>query len=243
MRIILAALLLNVGAARAEDVSALLKQKAQALETAVAPGHAQVWADTLDELAVMGDENAVVTDKAATVKEITPLPPGASGHINVIDWKAKVGATEAVATYIADEFEVFHGQHIHAQYRVTTSWVQRVPKNGKQDWKLLSMAVLAMHQDPPAVTLPASLTDQYVGHYSGGPGLDTVIAKQGARLLLLRPGHPPSELKAELADVLFAPGQTRSRTIFQRDAQGRIIGYVSRREERDLVFRRIAKKD
>jgi hypothetical protein len=233
MKLVLAALLFAT-AVRAEDVSALLKAKAQALETAVAPGDAKVWADTLDGLALMGDENAVVTDKAATVKEITPLPPGASGHINVINWKANIGDHEAVATYTADEFENFHGQHLHAQYLITTSWVKR-----GADWKLLSMAVLATQQDPPAVSLPAKLTDDYQGKYSGGPGLDIAITKQNGKLMSRRSGKPAVELKAELADVLFVPGQPRSRDIFQRDANGRVTGFVSRREERDVVYKKI----
>jgi hypothetical protein len=233
MKYLLAALLFAT-AARAEDVSALLKAKAQALENALAPGDAKVWAHTLDDLALMGDENGVVTDRSATVKDITPLPPGASGHIDVINWTARVGANDAAATFTADEYENFHGQHLHAQYLITTSWVKR-----GADWKLLSMAILATRQDPPAVTLPAKLTDSYVGRYSGGPGLDVTISKQDGRLMSRRAGKPAVELKAELADVLFVPGQPRSRTIFQRDASGRIIGYVSRREERDLVFKRI----
>lgn len=233
MRYWVLAILLSATAAQGEDVSALLKQKAQAMESAVGPGNAKVWADTLDDLAVMTDEAGVVTDKAATVAQIKPLPPGSSGHIYVIDWKANVGATEAVATYIADEFEDFHGQHIHAQYRVTTSWIKR-----GADWKQLSQAVLATQQDPPAVTLPSALTDQYVGHYSGGPGLGYVIAKKDGGLTGTREGRPAVALKAELVDVLFVPGQPRTRDIFQRDAKGRIIGFVSRREERDVVFKR-----
>lgn len=244
MRFTIAAmLLLGCAGASAQDTGALLKQKAQALQDAIAPGKAQVWADILDDQMVMSDEAGAVTDKAASVAQIKPLPPGASGYIQVIDWKAKVDGSVATASFIADEYENYHGQHLHAQYRTTTSWVKRGPKNGQEDWKLLSMAVLATRQDPPAVTLPGFLTDQYVGHYSGGPGLDYAIAKQGGKLLLIRQGRAPTELKAELADVLFVPGQPRSRDIFQRDAKGRILGYVSRREERDLVFKRIAKKD
>jgi hypothetical protein len=234
MRMIFAALLLACGAAHAEDTGALLKQKAQALQDAIAPGKAQVWADILDDQMVMSDEAGAVTDKKASVAQIRPLPPGASGTIKVIDWTAKVDGSVATASFIADEYENYHGQHLHAQYRTTTSWVKR-----GNNWKLLSMAVLATRQDPPSVTLPASLTDQYVGRYSGGPGLDYAIARKDGKLLLIRAGRPPTELKAELADVLFVPGQPRSRDIFQRDARGRIIGYVSRREERDLVFKRI----
>ena len=53
-------------------------------------------------------------------------------------------------------------------------------------------------------------------------------------LRLLEPDRPRP--MRELADVLFTPGQPRTRKIFQRDAQGKVIGFLSRREERDLVF-------
>ena len=57
--------------------------------------------------------------------------------------------------------------------------------------------------------------------------------------MLTDKGKPATELKAELADVLFVPGQPRTRDIFQRDTNGHIIGFLSRREERDIVFKRI----
>lgn len=46
-------------------------------------------------------------------------------------------------------------------------------------------------------------------------------------------------MAVELPDVLFAPDQLRIRKIFQRDAAGRITGFVDRREGGDLVWRRI----
>jgi len=228
------ALLLTATAAHAQDVSALLKTKAQALQDAIAPGKAKVWADILDDQMLMSDETGAVTDKKASVAQIQPLPAGASGYIKVIDWQARVSGDTAAASFIADEYENYHGQKIHAQYRTTTSWVKR-----GADWKLLSMAVLATRQDPPAVVLPAKLTDAYVGRYSGGPGLGYTISKKDGHLMGAREGKHAVELKAELADVLFVPGQPRSRDIFQRDANGHIIGFVSRREERDVVFKRI----
>ena len=227
-------LLAGLSAAHAQDTSALLHARAQALADATGSGQAKVWADILDDQMLMTDENGAVTDKAASVKQIVPLPAGASGVIHVIDWRANIDRDVAVSSQLDDEYENYHGQHLHAQYRVTCSWVRRA-----SGWKLLSMQVLATRQDPPAVTLPSRLTDSYVGRYSGGPGLDYAITKQAGRLVGTRQGRLATELKAELADVLFVPGQPRSRTIFQRDAKGRIIGFVSRREERDVVFKRI----
>jgi len=227
-------LLAGLSPAYAEDTNALLHARAQALADATGTGQARVWTDLLDDRMLMTDENGAVTDKAGSVKQIVPLPKGASGFIKVIDWRANVDRTVAVSSQLDDEYENYHGQHLHAQYRITCSWVKRA-----SGWKLLSMQVLATQQDPPAVSLPDRLTDAYVGKYSGGPGLGYVITKQAGRLMGMREGRPPVALKAELADVLFVPGQPRSRDIFQRDAKGRIIAFVSRREERDVVFKRI----
>jgi hypothetical protein len=46
-------------------------------------------------------------------------------------------------------------------------------------------------------------------------------------------------LAEEAPDVFFAPGKPRSRTLFRRDAQHRIIDFVDRREGEDLVFVRV----
>jgi hypothetical protein len=45
-------------------------------------------------------------------------------------------------------------------------------------------------------------------------------------------------LLVEVRDVLFIAGQPRIRKIFQRDTAGRITGFVDRRENWDLVWRR-----
>ena len=227
-------LLAGLSPAHAEDTSALLHTSAQALAGATGTGQARVWADLLDDRMLMTDENGVVMDKVGSMKQIVPLPKGASGFIKVIDWRANIDRDVAVSSQLDDEYENYHGQHLHAQYRITCSWVKRA-----SGWKLLSMQVLATQQDPPAVMLPDRLTEGYVGKYSGGPGLGYVITKQAGRLMGTREGRPPVALKAELADVLFVPGLPRSRDIFQRDPKGRIIAFVSRREERDVVFKRI----
>ena len=140
MRKILASLLLLAGPAGAQnqDTSALLHAQAQALADATGAGQAQVWAHLLDDHMLMTDENGVVTDKKGSVASIAPLPKGVSGLIKVIDWRANVDSGIAVTNQLDDEYENFHGQHLHAQYRITCSWVKRV-----SGWKLLSMQVLA----------------------------------------------------------------------------------------------------
>src|SRR5882757_3146506 len=98
-------LLAGLSPAYAEDTNALLHKSAQALADATGTGQAQVWADLLDDRMLMTDENGVVTNKAGSVKQIVPLPKGASGFIKVIDWRANVDHDVAVSSQLDDEYE------------------------------------------------------------------------------------------------------------------------------------------
>jgi hypothetical protein len=69
-----------------------------------------------------------------------------------------------------------------------------------------------------------------------GADLVCTISRQGDHLTGAVNGGPPVMLEAELPDVLFTPGRPRIRKIFKRDESGRVTGYVSRREGRDVMF-------
>ncbi|HVZ91918.1 MAG TPA: nuclear transport factor 2 family protein [Rhizomicrobium sp.] len=217
-------------AARADE-GQILQSRMQSLMDAVGTGDAKVWSATLDKRFVMIDETGAISDYAQSVAQVQPLPKGVSGSIAVTEWKATIFGDVAVATHLDDEHEDFHGQKLHALYRSTSSWLKQ---NGQ--WKLISMQTLALRQDPPAVSLPDRLSDEYVGRYRAAPDYVYEIMKRDGTLYGATNGGKPVELKAELADVLFTPGQPRTRKIFVRDAQGRIVRLLSRREERDVVF-------
>ena len=60
----------------------------------------------------------------------------------------------------------------------------------------------------------------------------------GDHLVFSRSGRPDRTFRPELKDLFFEAGQPRSRRLFQRDAAGAITGFVDRREERDILWRR-----
>jgi hypothetical protein len=217
-----------------DDISARLKSQSQALVDALATGDRRPWSLYLDERVVYTDEDGGRYGKAEMLAQVTPLPHGVSGHIELAEWHVSVMGAVAVETHVDDEHEDFHGQRLHALYRVTDTWLKE-----PGGWKLIASQTLALQQDPPAAAIPDPVVRSYVGRYAAAPDYVVEISRDATGLVARTNGGKPQALKAELEDVLFTPGEPRTRKIFQRDAAGRVTGFVSRREERDVVFRRL----
>jgi hypothetical protein len=228
--ILLALLLAGSTAAEADDCAGM-KAKMQAMMDALVPGDKGPWLATLDPRFTMIDETGTVSNTKQSVDQVRPLPKGLSGNIAVTQWSCTLFGDSAVSTHLDDEHENFHGQKLHALYRSTSAWRKQ---NG--GWKLVAMQTIALRQDPPAVTLPEKMTDEYVGRYRAGPDYVYTITRKNGRLYGATNEAKPVEIKTELADVLFTPGAPRTRKIFQRDARGKVTGFLNRREERDVVF-------
>jgi ketosteroid isomerase-like protein len=217
------------------DTTALLRAKDQALLDAIAPGDRKVWEAALASDAVYVDENGVILNRSDFLKQLEPLPAGASGNLKIIYYAAQVSGDLATVIHKDDEQETYHGQQLSAQYLTTETW-----QKDDGEWKLHLIHTYAVPKDPPAITLPAKELEQYVGTYSAAADLIYVIKYDGQRLVGGRKGSSPKPLNVEVRDVLFVPGQTRIRKIFQRDAKGKITGFVDRRESWDLVWKREA---
>jgi hypothetical protein len=222
-------------AARAqEDVSALLQRQTQEMVDAIASGGAKVWDRYVDEKAVYTAEDGSVVTKAELVDGIKPLPPGVSGNIKVTDFKVTLHGDVAVASYLSDEHETYHGHELHCQYRTTDTWL-RTPAG----WRLIAGQVLAVRTDPPAVALTPAQMDEYVGRYQLSPDVSYEIRRTADGLEGQQTGRKWEPIKAEAPDVLFIPGKPRYRWLFQRGADGRIKSLVERREAWDLDWTRL----
>lgn len=183
--------------------------------------------------AVCVDENGTILDRAAYLDQITPLPAGASGRLEISNYQAHVMGDLATVIHLDDEHESFHGQKLFAQYLTTETW-----RRDGDDWKLYLIHIYAVLKDPPSITLPEKELRQYVGEYSAAPDLTFEIHWDEKRLVAGRKGNSMKPLDIEVRDVLFVPGQPRIRKIFQRDEKGKITGFVDRRESWDLVWKK-----
>ena len=214
-------------------LSGLLERQTQALLDAVTAGRADVWDRYTAPGMVYTAEDGSVKTKADLVAEIRPLPPHISGALRVTAFVVRGHRDTAIATYIVDEQETYYGQAIRARYRQTDTWIQT-----PSGWRLIAAQVVALRDDPPAIALPVSLLDEYVGTYALTPEVRYTIRRDGDGLVGQRTGRDPEPLRAEVADVLFVPGRPRLRTIIQRGADGKVTGFVERRETWDVRWTR-----
>ena len=216
-----------------EDVAALLRARTEQLLDAITRGDPAVWEQALDSRARVVDEQGEVLDRKAMVASVRPLPPGVSGSLRPVEFQATVVGDTAVTTYVADEDETFHGARIHSRYRMGETWVRR-----EGTWKLLQVQVLALRTDPPTLPTTAEQRRAYCGRFALGD-LTYVVRCETDGLTGGSQGKPGKPLRLESPDVFFVPGEPRTRRIFQRDAAGRVTGFLERRESWDLPWKRV----
>jgi ketosteroid isomerase-like protein len=217
----------------AQDIARVLESQTQELLNAVSAGDPRVWDRYLDANIVYLSEDGTRKSKADLLKEIAPLPKGISGTITVSAFQVRLHDDTAITTHNDLESEDYFGHSLKAEYRTTDTWI-RTP----QGWRLVASQVHAQLIDPPAIQLASARLDEYVGVYRLNDEITYTVRRQGDTLTGERSGRPAQTLSVEAADVMFVAGQPRSRKIFLRSPEGRVIGFVDRREGRDIAWKK-----
>lgn len=215
----------------APEVSAQLQRMTQELYDAVAPGRTDVWRRYLDEAVLYVDENGAVLTKSELLSQLRPLPTGLVGRIDVVNMKVGLHGDTAVTVHDADEHLDYHGQNVHTVFRSSMTW-----KRAAQAWRVVQVQVVAVLEDPPAISLDPERLCAYAGSYRLTPEIRTRVHCDGGALVFERDGRPAARYAAEAPDVFFTSGQPRSRKVFLRDAKGAITGFADRREGHDIVW-------
>lgn len=230
--IVLVGLAIPSGAAEPEAAAAVdveLRQLTQQLLDAIAPGEARVWQLLLDDRFVRMDENGALLGKPEVLKELTPLPAGLVGRIEIDKFQATIHGNTAVTAYEMQEYLDYHGQPLRSRFRSLDTWLRT-----RVGWRLVGQHTAAVLKDPPIVRLPSEDLCAYEGVYSLIPAIQTTVRCEADGLSSARPDRPAVKYVAELRDVFFVAGQPRTRRIFTRDSAGRVDGFVDRREGEDV---------
>ena len=221
--------------AEPEDVSSLLFRKTQAFSEASQRGDAGVLKALLDDRVVFVNENGEMSSKEDIVSGATPTPSNDDVRMEVTNWRCEQHGDVAVASFIDSQTKDLHGQVFQARYLSVETWLK-----DHSSWLMIGSQTIALQVDPSFVTLPTTTLDQYAGTYEATRSFKATIKRMGDELSVSINGAPSTIQRAELRDVFFTPGSPRSRRIFQRDEHGNIVGFISRREGHDIIFRREA---
>ena len=215
------------------NVEADLRRMTQELMDAIAPGQTDVWRRYLHEKMVQLDENGVVRDKEALLKELMPLPAGLVGRIEVDEYRLTLSGDVAVAAVEVQEYLDYHGQNLRTRFRSLDTWVRT-----SEGWRLIAQHTAAVLKDPPAIHLTKGELCAYAGVYQLTADITTTIDCTDTGLTSKRRDRPAVTYLPEVRDLFFAAGQPRSRRVFIRDAKGQVIGFADRREGEDVHWKR-----
>lgn len=232
---LLAAMASAASAPAVEDVSAILLRKTQIFSDAGQRGDGGTMAGLLDDHVVFfneGGDQATKQDMAAN--RPTGGQAGVTTRMTVTDWHCEVHGDVAVASFIDDQQQDWHGQPFHARYRSVETWLRE-----KGEWRMIASETIALNDDPPTMSVPPATLDDYVGTYEAAPGVRFTFTRKADDIYASTAGGPPTIQKAAAPDLFFTPGRSRLTKLFQRDASGHIVGFALRREGHDIRFRRI----
>ena len=211
-----------------DALSTLLKQQTQAFRDASQRGDLATMRSYLDDQLLFVNEDGVVFDRHDFATGApAAAPKDVLSTVTVTDWVLHSADNIAVTSFVNDQVTHYAETTLTEKYLSVETWIKR----GTQ-WKLLESETTLLHQDPPALALPADAWNDYLGNYSAGPGSAVTITRDGDLLGVNVNGTKAASLAAEVRDIFFTPNQPpgyeRLRFVFQRNAGGQVTGYVSK---------------
>lgn len=212
-----------------------VKRATQELLDAIAPGRKEVWEKHLLSGALYTDEEGNVKSRDEILKELVPLPKGYVGSIKM--GTPKVFAYDNVIVLShrdREELELFN-QNIVTYFHLTSTWVRQ--PDGQ--WKIAGMMVAAIPNERKPIAIDPSVLNLYAGQYQVSPDVFYTISIEGGKLHGQRTGRNKEELLPLCTDVFYKKGVWRGEKVFERNAEGKIVRMLDRRENNDLVWTKV----
>ena len=210
-----------------------LVRNEQAMFDAAAPGDQKPWKKYFADDSMYFDEKGRSMDKRALVEDVAPLPPGYSGSIKVVNPKSNIQGDTAVLSYDLNETETIFGQNMTARYHGTDTWMYR---DGK--WQIVAGQMFRYYEDPAPGKVDVKKYADYAGTYELAPAVTQTISVRGGGLYARRGERPEEELVPESPDIFFRKG-VEGRRLFRRAQGGKVDAMIDRRNNEDVVWKKI----
>ena len=209
-----------------------LVRRTQELYDAIVPGNQAPWKKYFADDCIFSDEKGRTMDKAKLVADITPMPAGYSGAIKIANVQSRILGDTAVLSYDSNETETIFGQNLTARYHTTDTWLRR---NG--EWKIIASQAHRYYEDPAVGKADPKKFADYVGTYELAPGQTRSVSAEGDKLFVERKGKK-EEVFPETSDLFFRKN-VEGRILFRYDANGKVESLIDRRNNEDVIWRRI----
>jgi hypothetical protein len=211
-----------------------LKRIAQQLLDAVASGDKAVWEKYVADDVIYTDENWSILTKKQLLDSLSPLPKGYSGSVRIANVQSRINGDSAVLSYRVLEEEFIFGQRITPIYLATDTYFKR---DGR--WQLIASHVIVIPSERKPIAVNPTLYKSIVGEYELAPGVIYTIAVEDDKLIGQRTGRAKEELLPADENTFFTKGTIRGEKVFVRDTGGRVTQMLDRRENNDLVWKKI----
>jgi Domain of unknown function (DUF4440) len=224
--------LLSVCADQMSITKEELIRRTQELFDAVVPGNKQPWQKYFADDCIFADEKGRNLNKAELVADITPLPKGYSGTIKVAKAQSLIHGDTAILSYDTDETETIFGQKLTARYHVTDTWLRR-----NNVWQIVSSQAMRYYEDPAVARIDPKKFVDFQGTYELAPGQTRRVFSEGEGLYVERNGKR-EQLLPEGSEIFFRKG-VEGRILFRYADNGRVEALIDRRNNEDIIWRRV----
>jgi len=209
-------------------LAAELRAKDELLLNAVHRGDRKAWADaTTDDFLYIEDGEILHRDVF-----LNELEEDGSSPLIIRTFEVHRMGDTAMVLHLDDVPQRPMRDRRNSHLLFSETW-----QNTGSEWKLRRIDINRLRIDPPAITLTQTQLDELTGTYTEGTRRRT-IRHEGDRIFVTMPGQPEQEWKAEARDVLFLPGESRSRKVFFRGQDGLVIGFADRDESSEIDWKR-----
>jgi Domain of unknown function (DUF4440)/Domain of unknown function (DUF3471) len=210
-----------------------LVRRTQEFLDSVPSGNRAPWEKYFAADAMVFTEKGQSMNKKALLEDVTPMPPGYSGTIMVVNPQSHILRDTAILSYDLDETEKIHGQILKARYHTTDIWLRR---NG--EWQIVAEQALRYYEDPAPGKSDTRKYPDYSGSYQLTPGTTITVSIEGGELFSQRTGRAKELLIPEATDIFFRKG-VEGRRLFRRDEGGKVDALIDRRNNEDVVWLKV----
>ena len=228
----------NVGSAAERDVTITeneLVRRTQELYDAVVPGDQAPWKKYFADDSIFSDEKGRTMDKTKLIADITPLPAGYSGTIKLDRVESRIYDNVAILSYDAKETETIFSQNLRARYHITDTWLRR-----DGSWQIVASQAHRYYEDPATGKADLKKFPDFIGAYELVPGQTRTVIAEGDNLFVERKGKR-DQLLPETSELFFRK-DIEGRILFRYDKGGKVDALIDRRNNEDVVWRKVAGK-